>query len=164
MMTGKRDLPESHQALPLRTSRIAFAPDESSAAVRLSAETPRILIVEDDFLVATEMENALVDAGFEVVGVASSAEEAIALALEHRPILAVMDVHLGTRRDGVEAALELFSHHNIRCIFATAHIDTETRRRAEPALPLGWIAKPYTMISLVALVETVVTQLGGVEQ
>jgi DNA-binding NarL/FixJ family response regulator len=153
---------ESSLALPLRPPRSVFAPAESSGSARLSAQPPCILIVEDDFLVASEMENALIHAGFEVAGVAASAEEALALAHAHRPILAVMDVHLATRRDGVEAALELFTHHEIRCIFATAHIDTETRRRAEPALPLGWIAKPYTMSSLVALVEAAVMQLGGV--
>jgi two-component system, response regulator PdtaR len=153
--------PLPHQAFPSRTTQIPFAPDERTGSAGLSAQPRRILIVEDDFLVATEMENALIEAGFEVAAVASSAEEALELALEHRPILAVMDVHLATSRDGVEAALELFSQHQIRCIFATAHSDPETRRRAEPALPLGWIAKPYTMSSLVALVEKTVMQLGG---
>jgi DNA-binding NarL/FixJ family response regulator len=136
-----------------------LAPDERTGAAGLAA-AQRILIVEDDFLVASEMENALIEAGFEIAAVASSAEEALELAREHRPILAVMDVHLASRRDGVEAALELFSDHGIRCIFATAHSDMDTRRRAEAALPLGWIAKPYTMSSLVALVERAVMKLG----
>jgi DNA-binding NarL/FixJ family response regulator len=161
MMTAQPGPPESHQALPSRTSQFPFAPDERTGSAGLSATPPRILIVEDDFLVATEMENALIDAGFEIAAVASSAEEAIELALEHRPLLAVMDIHLATRRDGVEAAIELFRRHGIRCIFATAHSDADTRRRAAPAQPLGWIAKPYTMSSLVALVEEAVTELDG---
>jgi DNA-binding NarL/FixJ family response regulator len=112
----------------------------------------RILIVEDDFLIAMQTETALTDAGFEVVGTATTAEEAIALATERRPSLAVMDIRLASARDGIDAAKELFRDFHIRCIFATAHDDLHTRARAEPYAPLGWLAKPYSMTSLVALV------------
>ena len=112
----------------------------------------RILIVEDDFLIAMQTEAALTEAGLLVVGIATTAEEAVALAREQRPLLAVMDVRLASQRDGIEAAGELLSELNIRCIFATAHDDPHTRQRAEPCAPLGWLAKPYTMASLVALV------------
>ena len=57
-----------------------------------------------------------------------------------------------TARDGIDAARELFGELDIRCIFATAHDDPRTRERAEPYAPLGWLAKPYTMASLVTLV------------
>ena len=112
----------------------------------------RILIVEDDFLIAMQTETALTEAGFDVVGTATTAEEAIALAKEQRPSLAVMDIRLASARDGIDAAKELFRELHIRCIFATAHDDLNTRARAEPFAPLGWLAKPYTMTSLVALV------------
>jgi DNA-binding NarL/FixJ family response regulator len=109
-----------------------------------------VLIVEDDFLIALQTESALIDAGFRVVGIASTAEEAIALARRKGPSVAVMDIRLSGRRDGVEAAGELFRELGVRCVFATAHDDEETRSRAEPFAPLGWLAKPYTMASLVA--------------
>jgi len=112
----------------------------------------RILIVEDDFLIAMQTETALTEAGFDVVGTATTAEEAIAFAKEQRPSLAVMDIRLASARDGIDAAQELFRELHIRCIFATAHDDLHTRARAEPYAPLGWLAKPYTMASLVALV------------
>jgi len=112
----------------------------------------RILIVEDDFLIAMQTEAALTEAGFHVVGTATTAEEAVTLAKEERPFLVVMDIRLASRRDGIDAAGELFRDLNIRCIFATAHDDPHTRKRAEPYAPLGWLAKPYTMASLVALV------------
>jgi two-component system, response regulator PdtaR len=123
------------------------------ASLAEGAQGPtRILIVEDDFLIAMQTEAALTEAGLLVVGIATTAEEAVALAREQRPLLAVMDVRLASQRDGIEAARELLSELNIRCIFATAHDDPHTRRRAEPCAPLGWLAKPYTMASLVALV------------
>ena len=119
----------------------------------------RILVVEDDFLIAMQTETALSDAGFEVVGTAATAEEAISLAGGKRPVLAVMDIRLAGERAGIDAARQLFSEFNIRCIFATAHDDARTRERAEPFAPLGWLPKPYTARSLVALVAEAVSEL-----
>lgn len=119
----------------------------------------RILVVEDDFLIALQTEAALTDAGFHVVGTATSAEEAIALAKESQPSLAVMDMRLAGERDGIDAAKELFQELNIRCIFATAHDDPFTRERAEPYVPLGWLTKPFTMASLVTVVTKALSTL-----
>jgi two-component system, response regulator PdtaR len=123
-------------------------------------EPARVLIVEDDFLIAMQTETALMEAGFYVVGTATTAEEAIILAGEQRPSLAVMDIRLGSERDGIDAARELFGQFNIRCIFATAHDDPRTRERAEPYAPLGWLTKPYSMTSLVKLVAEGLSKLG----
>jgi DNA-binding NarL/FixJ family response regulator len=119
----------------------------------------RVLVVEDDFLIAMQTEGALSEAGFEVVGTAATAEEAIRLAGEKRPTLAVMDIRLAGERDGIDAAGQLFSEFNIRCIFATAHDDARTRERAKPFAPLGWLPKPYTAGSLVALVAEAASTL-----
>jgi two-component system, response regulator PdtaR len=116
-----------------------------------------VLIVEDDFLIGMQTEIALAEAGFDVVGVATTAEEAVALARQHRPSLAVMDIRLAGRRDGIDAAGELFRELGIRCVFATAHDDQRTRALAKPFAPLGWLAKPYTMASLVAAVQKAIS-------
>ena len=77
-----------------------------------SEQSPtRILVVEDDFLIAMQTETALSDAGFEVVGTAATAEEAISLAREKHPALAVMDIRLAGERDGIDAARQLFIRH-----------------------------------------------------
>jgi len=78
-----------------------------------------VLIVEDDFLIAMQTESALTDAGITVVGVASTAEEAVLLARQNKPVLAVMDIRLAGQRDGIEAAGDLFRELGVRCIFAT---------------------------------------------
>lgn len=121
----------------------------------------RILIVEDDLLVASEMEAALIDAGFEVAGTASNSEEALRLAEAHSPSLAVLDIRIAGDRDGIDTALELFRSHGIRCIFASAYSDQEAQRRAAPAAPLGWLQKPYTMASLTAKVREALRELCG---
>jgi two-component system, response regulator PdtaR len=91
-----------------------FSPDE-----RLPAETAitpaRILIVEDDYLAATEIETVLREAGFEVVGVAGSADESLRLVRSESPALVIMDVRLARRGDGVDAALTIFRETGIRC-------------------------------------------------
>ena len=112
-----------------------------------------ILIVEDDLLVASQMEAALTEAGFDIMAVVTTGEEAIEVADGQPPDIAIVDIRLAGDRDGVDTALEMFRLHGIRCIFASAHSDLEARRRAEPAAPLGWLQKPYSMASLVAMVR-----------
>jgi DNA-binding NarL/FixJ family response regulator len=118
------------------------------------------LVVEDDFFVSLEIEAALLDAGFDVIGPANTAEEAERYAAEQRPDLIVMDIRLLSRRDGVEAALAIFRTTGIRSIFATAHADAHTRARAVAAKPLGWIAKPYAMDALVTLVRQALKEMN----
>jgi DNA-binding NarL/FixJ family response regulator len=119
-----------------------------------------ILIVEDDYLIAMQAEDALVEAGFTLTGVAASAEQAVAMAKSNPPALAIMDIRLAGKRDGVDAALELFNTQNIRCIFASAHADQGVVQRAQPAHPLAWLQKPYTVPSLIAAVRAALEELA----
>ena len=119
----------------------------------------RILIAEDDFLAAIETESVLREGGFEVVGIAASADESVRLAKSANPTLVIMDIRLAGRSDGVDAALRIFRETGIRCIFATAHNDQHIRSRAQPAGPLGWLAKPYAPHSLIAMVKHALAQL-----
>lgn len=132
---------------------------EGGASGTQPGNTNRILIVEDDLLVASQIEAALTDAGFEVAGIASTGNEALHLARVQSPDLVVMDIRLAGDRDGIDTALEMFDLHGIRCIFASAYSDQDAQRRAAPAAPLGWLQKPYTMSSLTALVRVAVNEL-----
>lgn len=122
--------------------------------------TARILLVEDDFLVAMVMERDLLDCGFEVAGTARCADAAVALARGTRPDLIVMDIRLMGSRDGVDAALQILNETGIRCVFATANADPHTRTRAASAQPLAWLQKPYGRESLLA---TLNAALGGLQ-
>ncbi|MBY5773251.1 response regulator [Rhizobium laguerreae] len=59
------------------------------------------------------------------------------------PALAIMDIRLADRTDGIQAAVELYAAFGVRSIFASAHADPETRKRATAASPIGWLQKPY---------------------
>jgi DNA-binding NarL/FixJ family response regulator len=130
-----------------------FAQDDRPGAGMAADSSAPILLVEDDFLVAMQVEAALTEAGFALSGTAASGEEALAMVAAIRPALVLMDIRLAGEMDGVDAALALFRDHGIRCIFATAHHDPDVRRRAAPAEPLGWLQKPYTMPAMLEAVR-----------
>lgn len=148
-----------HFASPSEPERNSPPPAEEVRRTGGKQAPLRVLVVEDDFLIAMQTEVALTAAGFEVIGPATTAEEAVALAREAEPTLAVMDIRLASTRDGIDAARQLYQDFAIRCIFATAHDDAHTRGRAEPYAPLGWLPKPYTMASLVAVVAEALARL-----
>ena len=131
---------------------------EGGASGTQSENSDQILIVEDDLLVASQMEAALTDAGFQIAGTASTGKEALQLAHSQSPTLVVMDIRLAGDRDGIDTALELFRSHGIRCIFASAYSDQEAQRRAVPAArSVGY--KSPTMASLTAKVRAAVNEL-----
>lgn len=110
-------------------------------------------------MIALDIETALREAGFDVVGVARTADHAIAMAVAKKPILVIMDIRLAGARDGIDAAVEIYRKSGIRCVFATAHSDRETLTRAAGARPVGWLAKPYTTSMLVHTVQQAIAAL-----
>src|SRR5713226_8654126 len=113
----------------------------------------RILIVEDDYLVALQFENALTEAGYDVVDIASTAEEAVQLIPDHQPELVLMDVRLAGPRDGIQAAAEILDRFGIRSFFVSAFSDPSTRARADVANPIAWLAMPIADRKLVTTVS-----------
>ncbi len=136
-------------------------PFSAGSPTAAAARRPRLLLVEDDFLVGMEVEHSLAEAGYEIAGIAASAEQAVILAERERPLLVIMDIRLSGVRDGVDAAIEIRSRLGIGSLFASAHADPATRSRAEPAKPLGWVVKPYRISTLVEAVARAVDEIGG---
>lgn len=129
-----------------------------------AAEAPsrgRILIVEDEYFVALDAEDALSAAGFTVVGVAATADEAVAMAAAQAPDIVLMDIRLAGPRDGIDAATEIRGRLGIPSLFATAHADAATRARGDSAAsPLGWLTKPYSQREVVAAITAAMTRAG----
>lgn len=151
MLIDDEEKGEEAPAIPTEDAAPAEQPNNVSK--------PCILLVEDDFLVGMEVEAGLEGAGYEVAGIATTAEEAVATATARRPALVVMDIRLAGARDGVDAALEIFRALGIRSLFASAHGDAVVRARAEAARPLGWVAKPYRVETLLKAVEEALRQV-----
>jgi len=128
---------------PRATTRMAYDVRRSSTAPSAQDQRNlRVVVVEDEAIIALDIESQLTDLGVEVVAIAQNAEQAIRLAESTRPDCLTMDINLQGERDGVSAAVEIFERLGIRCIFISAYNDAETIARGEKAKPLGWIAKP----------------------
>lgn len=103
----------------------------------------RVVVVEDEALIALDIEMTLEALGAEVVGRAATAAEAVRLVRLYQPDLVTMDIHIKGGRDGVSAAIELYEQVGIRAIFISAYGNAETRARAASANPIDWIGKPF---------------------
>lgn len=119
----------------------------------MSQEKTRILIVEDEGLIAHDVELIVRNAGYEVCGLASTGEESIRLAEETQPDLILMDIVLRGPMDGVEAAEKIRQRSNVPIIYLTAHTDENTLRRAKFTQPVGYTLKPVEQKELVTVVE-----------
>src|SRR6187397_2155197 len=102
----------------------------------------RILIVEDEAIVAADLEDRLQHLGYNVVGKAVSAEEAIRMATDTKADLVLMDILLQGGADGVQAAEAIVNLHALPIVFLTAHADEQTVRRAQETEPFGYVIKP----------------------
>ena len=113
---------------------------------------PTILVVEDERLVALDIQTRLTELGYVVV-TASSAEEATELAVELRPDLILMDVKLGDGPDGIEAAQRIREVLDVPFIYLTAYADDSTLDRARATKPYGYLLKPFNVRELRATIE-----------
>ena len=114
----------------------------------------KILIVEDEQLVALDLAAMLTDLGYEVAGHAASADFAVSLASTLRPSLVLMDINLGAVVDGIHAAARIKQECDIPVVFVTAYDDDATLTRAQITEPYGYILKPYQARELRACIET----------
>ena len=114
----------------------------------------RILIVEDEAMVATGLEMLLEDHGFIVAGWAVDEAEAVQLAEEHRPDLALVDLQLRGGDDGVKLAHQLATRWDVDVIFLTAQSDPKTKARAEQVSHRAYVVKPYVPTELVRLIRS----------
>jgi|GEM_PF-1217681 len=113
----------------------------------------RILVVEDEIIVAKDIQMQLRDQGFIPVGHATRGEDAVALAFEMRPDLVLMDVHLDGEMDGIAAAGLIRSQLSLPVVFLTAYADDRTVSQAKEVMPFGYILKPFSERELRMVVE-----------
>jgi PAS domain S-box-containing protein len=113
----------------------------------------KILIVEDEAIVAKNIEKHLLNAGYKVVGLATTAEESIEKAETEKPNLVLMDIKLKGKMDGIEAANRIRESLRLPVIFLTSYTDDETFQRAKLTDPFGYLIKPFEIKDLKRTVE-----------
>ena len=119
----------------------------------MSEAAHRILIVEDQRLIAADIENTLKKLGYVVVGNVSSGEDAISKSDQLRPELVLMDVRLRGEMDGIQAAEIIRDRFNVPVVYLTAYADEETILRAKKTTPFGYVVKPFNERELRATIE-----------
>ena len=113
----------------------------------------KIMIVEDESIIAEDLADSLENMGYIVVDIVPSGEEAILMAAEKQPHLILMDVMLQGEIDGITAAEEIYSSLQIPIIFLTAYSDNHTLQRVKATNPFGYIVKPLEERNLYLTIE-----------
>lgn len=121
----------------------------------------KILVIEDERIVARELQQTLISMGYEVPVTVASADEALRVAAELSPDLAIMDIRIAGPADGVHTANELRRVHDLPVVFLTAYSDEATLDRAMVSEPFGYLIKPVSDTELRSAVEVALQRLRG---
>jgi len=120
----------------------------------------KILVVEDERIVAEDIRENLEQLGYEVPEIASSGEEAVAAAERVRPDLVMMDVRIRGTTDGIEAVEQIYRKLDVPVIYLTAFADEKTLERAKKTRPFGYLIKPFKERELHTTIEVALYKHG----
>lgn len=113
----------------------------------------KILIVEDELLTATDIEEKLLSLGYMVVGIAQTSESAVALTKTKHPDVILMDINIAGKTDGIETARVILEEWHGPIIFLTAYSDKDYVTRAKALLPAAYLLKPFNISQFAIYLE-----------
>ncbi len=124
------------------------------------SESIKILIVEDEMVIAANISLQLNELGYEVIGIVPRGEEALHHIKDNPPDILLLDINLKGNLDGIETAKAMQKTHDIPVIYLTANADDVHFNRAKETHPYGFIAKPFKKLDLQRALELTITQIG----
>ena len=107
-------------------------------------KSDKVLVVEDENIVALDLKRRLSKLGYNVIGMASNADRALSLIEEHHPDIVLMDIHIQGHTDGIEIARIVHEKYHIPVIYLTAYSEEATLKRAKQSNAYGYLIKPYS--------------------
>jgi CheY-like chemotaxis protein len=113
----------------------------------------KILVVENEIIIASDIKKCLENAGYTVPAIASYGEKAIEQAAKFRPDLVLMDVMLRGDMNGIEAAAVIRDRFNIPVVYLTAYSDQNNLQKAKTTQPFGYLLKPFEETQLITTIE-----------
>ncbi len=113
----------------------------------------KILIVEDNFIIAEDLKNILTDLGYDVVDIVMSYYEAIECIITKQPDLCLLDIVIKGEKDGIDLAHTINQDFGLPFLFITSHSDKHTVERAKNTMPKGYIIKPFDQDDVYASIE-----------
>lgn len=120
----------------------------------------KILVVEDEMIVGAKIAMQLTSLGYEVTGILSNSEEAIASVENKKPDIVLLDINLKGGLDGIETAKQILQMSNIPIIYLTANSDEATFNRAKATKPAAFISKPYKQLDLQRAIELSISRMS----
>ncbi len=121
----------------------------------------KILIVEDEILVATDIQESLEGLGYTVQGMVDTGLKAVEAVEKQLPDLILMDINLKGEMTGIEAATIITRNNDVPIIYLTANTDIDTVNKAKVALPYGYISKPFTDKDLQTNIEIAIFKFAN---
>lgn len=114
---------------------------------------PRIMIVDDEQVIARDIKSSLESLGFKATSIVSTGIQAIEKAKQDKPDMVLMDIHLRDQMDGIEAANSIYSELHIPVVYLTAYADEELLARARASGSFGYLVKPFDELELKATID-----------
>lgn len=114
---------------------------------------PSILIVEDEALIAVEIESTLRKLGYRIAGKARNGDKALDLFATAQPDLALLDIDIKGSRNGIDLARVIRTNYNFPFVFLTAFSDRDTLSKLKDTMPYGYIVKPFNRGELLSTIE-----------
>lgn len=124
----------------------------------------KILIVEDELIIAEDMNNMLSKMGYQVTGCALDADEALEQLDIEKPDLILLDINLGGAKDGISLAAEINRKFEVPFIFTTSHTDPATLERAKKVNPVNYLVKPFKPEQLYTAIEIAMFNIAKTEK
>ncbi|MCK5050460.1 MAG: response regulator [Candidatus Cloacimonetes bacterium] len=115
----------------------------------------KILIAEDEVLIAKWLKIELEDAGYEVFDFVTTGEDTLAVSLEKKPDIILLDIHLASEMDGIDAAEKIYSEMNIPVIFMTGYNEADVIERAQKTKPVALIEKPVGLYNIKPIIDSI---------
>lgn len=117
----------------------------------------KILIIEDELIIAEDMKEMLCELGYDVIGVATRCSEAEEILARQVPDIALIDILLSCGDDGIQIAGKIKEEYNIPVVFVTSNTDVMTLNRAKEIQPNGYVVKPFEKEDLFASIEIAIS-------
>lgn len=124
----------------------------------------KVLIVEDEFTIALDIETRLINLGYNVVGIALNYDEALPYLLESEIDLTLLDINLEDKKSGIDLGKLILKKFNIPVVFLTAYTDDQTFIKANEANPMGYLNKPFKDSDLDHTIKLAVKQFQNLKQ
>jgi DNA-binding LytR/AlgR family response regulator len=120
----------------------------------------KILVVEDEMIIAAKISMQLTGLGYEVTGILSRGEDALLHVEDNKPDIVLLDINLKGSLDGIATAIRIQKPGDIPVIFLTANSDEATFNRAKAAKPYAFISKPYKQLDLQRAIELTISRMA----